>query len=138
MKRSIALQVILDTKEIIEMAEPADPYLALIGITARHLCEYAVMTWGSFDSPYAYHLYDGGPLKLLLVNAEHDFLNNGMFMRLSRERQGHIRLLMTGILTHLYYLVDSVITKLNLSEYQTSTFFTEHWVGKCLVLEVNT
>jgi hypothetical protein len=137
MQRNLALQVILDTKGILDIAEPVDGQLRMMGLTVKHLCEYAIATWSSFDSSWANHYFDGSPLKRLIHNAECDLLSSEVFRREGTETRSQIYLMIVGILTHIYMLVDAVITQLNLNEYQISTLIARQWVGRSLILEIN-
>ena len=137
MMRSIALQVILDTRALLERCEPLDKELRLIGLTVKHVCEYAIGTWSSFDSQWVYYTTHESPLKTLIRNAEEDFFNNASYHRLSPLVKAHLYTVLIAILTEIYTMVDAIINQLCLSEYQTSTLVARQWVGKSLVMEIN-
>ncbi|HWT40747.1 MAG TPA: hypothetical protein VN081_05810 [Dongiaceae bacterium] len=106
-------------------------------MTVKSLCEYAVGTWGSFDSEWVYYTSHETPFKALLRNAEDDFFNNASYHRLNVETQSVIYTTVATVLSGIYFLVDAIISQLNLSEYQTSTLVARHWIGKSLVMEIN-
>lgn len=136
--RNVAVEIILDTRDLIKLCEPIESELTRVGMSSKHLCEYAISTWYAFDSPWAYYQFDGSPLKHLMVNAEMDFLNNEAFQRLGPEQQSNIRLIMMGILSNIYALVDDIVSRLNLNEYQLSTLVAKRWLaGNALVMEIN-
>jgi ABC-type maltose transport system permease subunit len=137
MKRNIALQVILDTRVLLERSEQLDSQLMLIGLTVRHLCEYVVATWSSFDSEWVYHVSHDTPFNCLIHNVREDFFNNEAFHRLGDSTKSYLNAVIVAVLTEIYTVVDAVINQLNLSDYQISTLVGRQWLGRSLVLEVN-
>lgn len=130
------IELILETRPLLELVEPLEPQLARIQLDARQIGEYVFSTWHTFDAPYMYYYNDEPALSLLKNNAYHDLLSGTAFTRLSPSEQESIISVVTNLLTMYYVLGHHFLDRLNLNDHQLMTLRPLRWYGKSLAVEL--